>query len=95
MLQVLRDEVTAAGEMEAFAQPIESSGTWEPDQLTHRKTEDELMGELRNELEELSAACGSTTSGAAEREAEPPIEGSRNGGGGAEEPEEFDTTNLT
>ena len=37
VLDVLRDEVTAALETEAFAQPIESSGTWDPDQLTNRK----------------------------------------------------------
>ena len=39
VLDVLRDEVTAALEAEAFAQPIESSGTWDPEQLTNRKTE--------------------------------------------------------
>ena len=43
-LEVLRDEVSAAAEMEAFGEPIESSGTWGPDQVTHRNTEEELMG---------------------------------------------------
>ena len=57
LLDVLRDEVTAAVEIEAFAEPIESSGTWDPDQLTNRKTEEELLGELKRDL---AAKCGSS-----------------------------------
>ena len=50
LLDVLRDEVTAVVETDAFAQPIESSGTWDPDQLTDRKSEEELFGELKRDL---------------------------------------------
>ena len=95
LLQVLRDEVTAAGEMEAFAQPMESSGTWDPDNLTHAKTDEELAGDLRDDLEEYAAPRGSTTTRAAQHETESPIGGSGSAGGGAEQPEAFDTTNMT
>ena len=50
LLEVLRDEVTAAVEAKAFAQPIESSGTWDPDQLRDRKNEGEMLEELKSEL---------------------------------------------
>ena len=50
LLQVLRDEVTAAVEAKVFAQPIESSGTWDPDQLRDRKNEEELLEELQKEV---------------------------------------------
>ena len=61
LLDVLRDEVTAVVELEAFAQPIESSGTWDPDQLTNRKTEEELLGELRRDP---AAKCSSSVQAA-------------------------------
>ena len=60
LLDVMRDEVTAVVEADVFRQPIESSGTWDPDQLTDRKSEAELFGELKRDLR---AKCGSTLEG--------------------------------
>ena len=55
LLDVMRDEVTAVVEAAVFREPIESTGTWDPDQLTDRKSEAELFGELRKDLR---AKCG-------------------------------------
>ena len=57
LLDVMRDEVTAVVEADVFRQPIESSGTWDPDQLADRKSEAELFGELKRDLR---AKCRST-----------------------------------
>ncbi len=50
ILDVLRDEVTALFEMEAMEHPVESSGTWAPDDVEHSKTQEQLIDEFYTEL---------------------------------------------
>ena len=50
LLDVFRDELTTVQELEALQHPVESSGTWAPDELLGKKTEDELVTEFQAAL---------------------------------------------
>ena len=50
LLDVLRDELTTVQELEALQHPVESSGTWAPDELLGKKTEGELITEFKEDL---------------------------------------------
>ena len=50
LLDVLRDELTTVQELEALQHPVESSGTWAPDELLTKKTEDQLVAEFQDDL---------------------------------------------
>jgi hypothetical protein len=79
ILDALRDELTTVQELQALQHPVESSGTWAPDELLGKKTEDELVTEFQAELSKAysslagdggASAQGPTAPSGAEIEAE-------------------------
>ena len=82
LLGKLRDELTVLFEHEAAQCPLETSGTWEPDDVCNDRTQEELIDELRAEVaQNFGSAVGPVgplaTLGSSERQTK------------------FDTTNMT
>ena len=83
LLDALRDEITTVFEVEAKAQPIETSGTWAPDDHSTKQSEEHLLDELRSELRGF---CGDSGDGAnAPSEVDVAVTAI----------DEFETTNIT
>jgi hypothetical protein len=93
LLDVLRDELTTVQEMEALQHPVEASGTWAPDELLTKKTEDQLVTEFQNDLNKtfgsLIAPDGAVASDPAD-DAAAPSSAEINA-----EQKEFDTAGMT
>ena len=54
-------------ELEALQHPLESSGTWAPDELLTKKTEDQLVAEFQDDLNNAFGSFGTPESVAGAR----------------------------